>query len=71
MCMSLSFHAGQEDCESLRIQTYFDVDVVIMCFSIDSPDSLKNVEKKWMPEVKLFCTNGTAVSTSTIFVIFR
>ena len=28
-----------------------------MCFSINSPDSLKNIPKKWTPEVKQFCPN--------------
>ena len=70
MCMSLSFHAGQEDYDSLRQRIYFDTDVVLMCFAIDSPDSLVNVEKKWMREVKLFCPNGTAGSTSLFATFF-
>ena len=68
--MSLSFHAGQEDYDSLRQRIYFDTDVVLMCFAIDSPDSLVNVEKKWMREVKLFCPNGTAGSTLLLATFF-
>ena len=26
-----------------------------MCFAIDSPDSLKNIEQKWAPEIKQHC----------------
>ena len=28
-----------------------------MCFSIDSPNSLKNIQEKWTPEVRHFCPN--------------
>jgi Ras family protein A len=28
-----------------------------MCFSIDSTDSLENINEKWYPEVKHFCPN--------------
>ncbi|CAF88687.1 unnamed protein product, partial [Tetraodon nigroviridis] len=31
-----------------------DTDVILMCFSIDSPDSLENIPEKWTPEVKTF-----------------
>nr|XP_013799017.1 PREDICTED: rho-related GTP-binding protein RhoC [Apteryx mantelli mantelli] len=34
-----------------------DTDVILMCFSIDSPDSLENIPEKWTPEVKHFCPN--------------
>ena len=34
---------------------YPDADVVVICYSIDSPDSLMNVLEKWAPEVKHFC----------------
>ena len=34
---------------------YPDTDVILMCFSIDSPDSLENLSKRWLPEVNHFC----------------
>ncbi|CAH8448595.1 unnamed protein product [Heterobilharzia americana] len=46
--------AGQEDYDRLRTVSYPDTDVVVLCFSVDSPDSLENVEEKWMPEIKTF-----------------
>ena len=49
--------AGQEDYDRLRPLSYPDTDVVLMCFSIDSPDSLENIPEKWTPEVKHFCPN--------------
>merc|ERR1712072_117373 len=32
--------AGQEEYDQLRVLMYSDADVVIICFSIDAPDSL-------------------------------
>ncbi|KPP61865.1 rho-related gtp-binding protein rhoc-like [Scleropages formosus] len=49
--------AGQEDYDRLRPLSYPDTDVILMCFSIDSPDSLENIPEKWTPEVKHFCPN--------------
>lgn len=49
--------AGQEDYDRLRPLSYPDTDVILMCFAIDSPDSLENIPEKWVPEVKHFCPN--------------
>lgn len=47
--------AGQEDYERLRPLSYPDSNVVLMCYSIDSPDSLLNVSEQWYPEIKYYC----------------
>ncbi|GMS94661.1 hypothetical protein PENTCL1PPCAC_16836 [Pristionchus entomophagus] len=47
--------AGQEDYDRLRPLSYPDTDVVLICFSIDSPDSFLNITEKWAPEVRHFC----------------
>jgi len=47
--------AGQEDYDRLRPLSYPDSDVVLISFSVDSPDSLINVYEKWIQEVKHFC----------------
>jgi len=47
--------AGQEDYDRLRPLSYPDSHVVLICFAIDSPDSLDNVQEKWISEVKHFC----------------
>jgi Ras family protein A len=52
--------AGQEDYELLRPLSYPNTDVVIICFSVDNPDSFDNVMQTWVPEVKHFCT-GTPI----------
>lgn len=47
--------AGQEDYDRLRPLSYPDSNVVLICFGIDSPDSLDNVQEKWISEVLHFC----------------
>ncbi|CAM9358715.1 unnamed protein product [Lampetra fluviatilis] len=49
--------AGQEDYNRLRPLSYPDTDVILMCFSIDSPDSLGNITDRWTAEVRHFCPN--------------
>ncbi|KAJ2809389.1 GTP-binding protein Rho1 [Coemansia guatemalensis] len=43
--------AGQEDYDNVRYPCYSGASVVIICFSVDSPDSLENVREKWIGEV--------------------
>ena len=70
--------AGQEDYDRLRPLSYPDTDVILMCFSIDSPDSLQNIPEKWVPEVKHFCPNVPIVLVGnkkdlrsvTLFLVF-
>lgn len=49
--------AGQEDYDRLRPLSYPETDVILMCFPIDSPDSLNNIPERWSPEVNFFCPN--------------
>ncbi|CCA74072.1 probable GTPase Rho1 [Serendipita indica DSM 11827] len=49
--------AGQEDYDRLRPLSYPDSHVILICFSIDQPDSLDNVQEKWVPEVIHFCSH--------------
>lgn len=55
--LSLWDTAGQEDYDRLRTLSYPDTSVVLMCFGVDSPDSLLNVKEKWNGEVRHFCPN--------------
>ncbi|KAI5778195.1 P-loop containing nucleoside triphosphate hydrolase protein [Geopyxis carbonaria] len=52
--------AGQEDYDRLRPLSYPDSHVILICFAIDSPDSLENVQEKWISEVLHFC-NGLPI----------
>ncbi|TQS39088.1 hypothetical protein Golomagni_00392 [Golovinomyces magnicellulatus] len=49
--------AGQEDYERLRPLAYSKAHVIIVGFSIDSPDSLENVRNKWVEEAQERCPN--------------
>lgn len=47
--------AGQEEYDRLRPLSYPDVDVLLVCFSLDNLTSLQNVKDTWFPEVSHFC----------------
>jgi len=47
--------AGQEDYDRLRPLSYPDSHVILICFAIDTPDSVENVQEKWYPESQHFC----------------
>ncbi|XP_050407250.1 cell division control protein 42 homolog [Patella vulgata] len=44
--------AGQDDFDTLRPLCYPNTDVFLVCFSVVSPTSFKNVLEKWVPEIK-------------------
>ncbi len=47
--------AGQEDYDRLRPLSYPDSNVILICFAVSAPDTLENVEEKWISEVLHFC----------------
>ncbi|KAM0703651.1 hypothetical protein Q7P35_009590 [Cladosporium inversicolor] len=47
--------AGQEDYERLRPLAYSQAHVILIAFSVSSPDSLQNITTKWHPEVLERC----------------
>ncbi|KAL7417799.1 Rho3 GTP binding protein [Mrakia frigida] len=53
--LSLWDTAGQEEFDRLRSLSYADTHIIMVCYSIDSPVSLENVESKWLPEVMEHC----------------
>ena len=57
--LGFSDTVGQRDADydRLRPVSYPNTDVILMCFSIDSPNSLENIPGKWTPEVRHFCPN--------------
>lgn len=50
--------AGQEAYERLRILSYPNTDVFLICFSIGGEDSFKNTRDKWWPEITHHCTDA-------------
>ena len=57
--MSFSDTIGDSDpvCVKTRPIQYPYTDVILMCFSIDSPDNFENIPEKWTPEVRQYCPN--------------
>lgn len=47
--------AGQEEYERLRPMSYSQSHVILIAFSLDTPDSLENVQSKWIEEVRSIC----------------
>jgi len=47
--------AGQEEYERLRPLSYSKSHVILIAFAIDTPDSLDNVQVKWVEEVRNIC----------------
>ncbi|KAK4454438.1 GTP-binding protein rho2 [Podospora aff. communis PSN243] len=47
--------AGQEDYERLRPLAYSKAHVILIGFSVDTPDSLDNVKHKWVVEAQERC----------------
>lgn len=50
--------AGQEEYNRLRPLSYTDVDILMVCYSVDSKTSFYNVQELWFPEVKHFCPDA-------------
>lgn len=53
--LSLWDTAGQEEFDRLRSLSYSDTHTIMLCFSIDSRDSLENVQHKWVGEIADHC----------------
>ena len=57
--------AGQEDYDRLRPLSYPGSDVILVCYSVDSPNSYDNVKERWIPEVEQFCPRVPVVLVGT------
>jgi small GTP-binding protein len=56
---------GQEDYKKLRALSYPYTDVFVICFSLVDPESLENVRKTWIPEVKEHCPTTPYILVGT------
>jgi len=63
--LSLLDTAGQEQYDSLRPLAYPHTDVFIVCYSVNSPSSFKNVKAKWLQEIRCHCPNTPVVVVGT------
>ncbi|XP_063677898.1 ras-related protein ced-10-like [Bolinopsis microptera] len=61
VCLNLWDTAGQEDYDELRRLSYPESEVILMCFSINSPTSLANVKHKWSVEAKDYCPEAPVI----------
>ena len=57
--------AGQEDYDRLRPLSYTCTDVFVVCYSVTSPSSLRNVKDKWIKEIRFHCPHAPIVLAGT------
>ncbi|XP_042675635.1 ras-like GTP-binding protein rhoA [Centrocercus urophasianus] len=50
---------------NLRSVFYEDTNIILICFSVDRPDSQQNVLDFWVPEIKLFCPTVPIILVAT------
>lgn len=55
MQLSLWDTAGQEEFDRLRSLSYSDTHTIMLCFSVDSRDSLENARTRWVGEIVDHC----------------
>lgn len=63
--LSLWDTAGQEEYDRLRPLSYPDVDVLLVCYSVNSAASLDNIRDIWYPEVSHFCPGVPIILVGT------
>ncbi|XP_010128622.1 PREDICTED: ras-like GTP-binding protein RHO [Chlamydotis macqueenii] len=50
---------------NLRSVFYKDTDIILLCFSVDRPDSQQNILDVWVPEIKLLCPTVPIILVAT------
>jgi small GTP-binding protein len=61
--------AGQEDYDRLRPLSYPDSHVILICFAVDSPDSLDNVQEKVTFSFTVTALAVPCLMTHFIFIV--
>lgn len=51
MELSLWDTAGQEEFDRIRLLSYENTHVYMICFSVENRDSLQNIPDKWLEEI--------------------
>lgn len=49
--LSLWDTAGQEEFDRIRLLSYADTHLYVLCFSVENRDSLENIREKWLEEI--------------------
>ncbi|EAY02904.1 Cdc42 homolog, putative [Trichomonas vaginalis G3] len=57
--------AGQEELENIRILSYTNTDVFLVCFSVCDPNSYENVQNIWLKELKKHVQNPVYLLVGT------
>lgn len=55
----------QEDFNKLRVLSYINSDVFLVCFSVNNPETLDNAEECWVPELRGYMPNTPFVLVGT------
>nr|CAH0098472.1 unnamed protein product [Daphnia galeata] len=63
--ISLSYTVNHKDYNELRILSYPNTNVFLLCYAIDNRRSFENVKSKWIPELKLHCSDTPIVLVGT------
>jgi len=53
--------SGAEDNERIRPLSYAESHVILLCFKIDDPGSLDDVQEKWVWEARHFCPDAPVI----------
>lgn len=53
--------AGQQDYEGLRVFTYAQSDVILVCYSAVDRESFNNVVEFWIPEIRNYVSNNKPI----------
>jgi Ras family protein A len=64
-CLHLWDTAGQEEYKRLRPMSYRNCNVALLCFALDSPESLSNVMSIWYPELQEYAPRASVVLVGT------
>ena len=67
--VSLFYLVGDETFDYFRLPSYENSDAILICFSMDSPNSLENVPHRWLPEIKKYLPNGMTTSLVHLIVV--
>ena len=55
----------QEDLNKLRVLSYINSDVFLVCFSVANPESFTNVQDSWVPELRHYIPDTPFILVGT------